>query len=140
MVAAVMRADTVFSVLGDVARRRTPRSLALQCGIALGIAAFVGLTRPNLWAAVAIAITVGVHGAWGLLARVEDRSPAASRRAILVALSALGTLSAIVGLVGFAVGAFTGTGKSPYDPCGPGARQPSCQAYAHPKASKLPIP
>src|SRR5512132_2974630 len=103
MVAAVIRSDTVFTVLGDVARRRSERSLALQIGFSLG-AAVVTAMAWHFWAASAIALAVGAHGAWGLLARQEERHPASVRRGILVMVSALGTISAVAGLVGFALG------------------------------------
>ena len=139
MVAALGKADTLFSVLVEAARRRSQRSLALQSAIAFVTAVLFAIRVPSVWPVVALALSVSAYGVWGLLDRGAERR--VSRRALLVMLATLGTVSAMVGLIGFALGAFTGTGKSPYEPCGPGASSRYCQAQRHPQpVSKLPIP
>jgi len=80
----------------------------------------------------------------GLLTRILGRTIPSLQffvRTVPMLLAAAGTLTAAAGLVGLALAAWTGEGRSPYDPCGPRSRNAYCQAIAHPTAvTPSPIP
>lgn len=135
MVAALTNRETIFTVLDDAARRRAQPSLALQLAACVAIASVVAFAKPQWWSVAALLLAGGLHGAWGLLVRRLAKRPEGAgtlRQAALVA-AATGTVLATIGIIGLAVTLFTGDGRSPYDPCGPGATSRYCSAIRQPR-------
>ena len=141
MVAAHPHSETVFSVLGDAARRRGPHSLAAQLVLSSAAAAAILLAAPQWWSLAFLAGWSAAWSAWGLLVRFHEVREAHPRPldALLVTIAAAGTTLAIVGIVGVAIALFTGNGKSPYNACGAGATDARCQAWANPTRTSGPI-
>ena len=141
MVSAHPHSETVFSVLGDAARRRGARSLFAQLILSVVVAAAIIFGAPQWWSLAFLAGWSVAWSAWGLLVRfVEAREPhPRPLDALLVTLAAAGTTLAIVGIVGVAMALFTGNGKSPYNACGKGATDARCQAWANPSRTSGPI-
>jgi hypothetical protein len=143
MVAAVARHETIFTVLGDSARHRAERALNLQLGVCLALAIVLAARFPAWWPATALLVSSCLYAAWGLVAHRLARSGNTARkwhRYVSVVIAAAASFAAAVGLIGLALVAFTGTGRSPYTPCGPGAKSAFCQAMEHPASGpKLPI-
>lgn len=144
MVAAVARHETIFTVLGDSARHRAQRALNLQLGVCLALAIVLAARFPAWWPATALLVSAALYAAWGLLARRLERSETTARKwdhYVSVVIATAAGFTAAVGLIGLALVAFAGNGRSPYTPCGPGAKVAFCQALEHPASGpKLPIP
>lgn len=140
MVAARLNHETVFSVLGNAARRRGAPGLVAQLVVSTAAATAILTSAPQWWSLALLAGWSAAYSAWGLLVRsVESESSRLPRRSLLVAVAAIGTLLAFAGVVGLAVALFTGTGKSPYNACGAGATDARCQAWEKPPVTTGPI-
>jgi hypothetical protein len=142
MVAALLNHETIFTVLGSSARGRAERSLALQVAMCLIASGAIAFAMPQWWSVAALLFVGAMHATWGLLAhRFADRPSlsAGSLRHVPLLLAALATGAAVVGVVGLAIALFTGQGRSPYDPCGPGASSAYCRALKQPRpATSIP--
>jgi hypothetical protein len=133
MVAALLHHDTIFTVLGDAARQRRPRGLLAQLAICLAAGIALLLMAPRWWSVAALAGAVASHAAWGLAAAyLAPRTPGTTLQHVPPLIGGLGTALAAAGLLGLAAALFTGTGRSPYTPCGPGARSAYCRATTSP--------
>jgi hypothetical protein len=142
MVAALANPQTIFSVLGAAARRRSSRALALQLLLSTGAAVALLVAEPRLWFCAALLGVPASYAAWGLLtatAGSRARAPVLLRM-LAVATAVAGTLLAFAGTVGLALALFTGHGRSPYDACGPGSNSAYCQATMHPPEARAPLP
>ena len=134
MVAAVVN-ETIFSVLGEVARARRRHVLVFQCVAGLVPGALLVVSAAAWWPASALLAAVAAHGLWGLtVSAVEEGRGSHTRIVRLVArlIAVLGVAFAMSGMIGVGVAMFTGHGRSPYNPCGPGATSAYCRAQAHP--------
>jgi len=134
--------ETVFTVLGDAARRRNSRSLAAQLVLSTGIAAGILIAAPQWWSLAFLAGWSAAYSSWGLLVRIVEAREAHPRPldALLVTIAATGTALAIAGIVGVALAMYTGNAKGVKNACGDGASNRLCQAFANPKPVSGPIP
>lgn len=141
MVAARLNHETVFTVLGDAARRRGVPGLVAQLVVSTAAATAIFTSVPQWWSLALLAGWSAAYAAWGLLARAVEshEAPGRSLRPLLVAVAAIGTAMAFAGVVGLAIALFTGTGKSPYNACGEGSREARCQAWEKPPVTTGPI-
>jgi hypothetical protein len=141
MVAAQANHETVFSVLGESARRRGARTLSAQLVLSVVTGASILLAAPQWWSIACLAGWSAAYSAWGLIVRRVEAKPAHARvlDAVLATIAATGATLAFVGLIGLAMALFTGTGKSPYNACGQGATDARCQALDKPPVTKGPI-
>ena len=133
MVAARLNHETVFTVLGNAARRRGVPGLVAQLVVSTAAATAILTSVPQWWSLALLAGWSAAYAAWGLLARAIESRP------LLVAVAAIGTVMAFAGVVGLAIALFTGTGKSPYNACGEGNREARCQAWEKPPVTTGPI-
>lgn len=134
--------ETVFSVLGAAARRRSTRSLGVQLIVSAGTGAAIVLIAPRWWPIAFLAGWSAAWSAWGLLARVvEARDPhARSLDALLVTIAALGSALAIAGVIGIGLAIYSGNAKGVKNACGKGSTNELCQAFANPAPKRGPIP
>lgn len=134
--------ETVFSVLGAAARRRSPRSLAVQLVLSMGVVSAILLTAPQWWSIAFLAGWSAAYAAWGLLVRiVEAREPhARSLDALLVTIAALGSTLAIAGIIGIGLVIYSGNAKGVKEPCGKGSTNELCQAWKNPTVKRGQIP
>ncbi len=141
MVAAQANHQTVFSVLGDSARQRSARTLVAQVVMSVITSVTILLVVPQWWSIACLAGWSAAYSVWGLLVRRVESKPAHARvlDAVLASVAATGATLAFVGVIGLAMALFTGTGKSPYDACGEGAKEARCQALENPPVTKGPI-
>jgi len=141
MVATHPNSETVFTVLGDAARRRSTHSLAIQLGLSGAIAAVILVSAPQWWSLAFLAGWSTAYAAWGLIVRVAEahESRRGSLNALLVAIAAAGTALAIAGIIGVALAFYTGNGKGVKDACGKGSTNERCQAFANPTKVSGPI-
>lgn len=142
MVAAQVRQDTVFTVLGDAARRRTPRSLVVQLVVSVAMVAAVLNAASQWWSFAFLAACFAAYAAWGLLIRVVESREAHPRSldAVLVTIAALGTALAVAGIIGVGLAIYSGNARGVKDACGKGSTNELCQAWANPVPSSRPIP
>lgn len=142
MVAAQVGQDTVFTVLGDAARRRSSRSLVAQLLVSIAIAAALESAVPQWWSLAVLAACFSAYAAWGLLIRiVEARDPhARSLDALLVMIAALGTALAVTGIIGVGLALYSGNGRGVKNACGKGSTNKLCQAWSNPTPTSRPIP
>ena len=139
MVAAFGRQETVFSVLGQAARRRGARSLVLQLIVSGAIATAILLSAPHWWSVAFLAGWSAAYSAWGLLVRLSERREAKSLKALLVAIATLGTALAIAGIVGVGLAVYSGNGRGVKNACGRNSTNELCQAFRNPApVSKIP--
>ena len=140
MVAAFGRQETVFTVLGQAARRRGSRSLALQLIVSGAIATAILLSAPHWWSVAFLAGWSAAYSAWGLLVRLYEKREAKSLKALLVAIATLGTALAIAGVVGIGLAIYSGNARGVKNACGKGSTNELCQAFANPTPVSKPIP
>jgi hypothetical protein len=138
MVAALLHHATIYSVLGQAARRRGRRGLVFQLAICVITGGALLAVAPHWWSVAAILGAVACYAAWGLA--VSSVGVAAGRLTQLpIAVAVLGSTLAAAGLFGLAAAMFTGHGRSPYTPCGPGANSAYCRATtAPPSTTRVP--
>lgn len=138
MVAALLHHATIYSVLGEAARKRGRRGLVIQltaCAITGGALLVVA---PQWWSMSALLGAVACYAAWGLTVTPFGAASGRLTR-VPIAVAALGSTLAVAGLLGLAAAMFTGHGRSPYTPCGPGANSAYCRATtAPPTTTRVP--
>jgi hypothetical protein len=141
MVLAHAGHETVFTVLGDAARRRGARGLAVQFALSTAIAASLLIAVPQWWSLAFLAGWSAAYSAWGLLVRfVEAREPhARPLNALLVTIASLGTALAIAGIIGVGLAFYSGNARGVKDACGKGSTNRLCQAWANPTKTTGPI-
>lgn len=141
MVLAHAGHETVFTVLGDAARRRGARSLAVQFVLSTGIAAGLLIAAPHWWSLAFLAGWSAAYSAWGLLVRLVEARDAHARplRAILVTIAAVGTALAIAGIIGVGLAIYTGNARGVKNACGKGSTNRLCQAWSNPSKISGPI-
>jgi hypothetical protein len=133
MVAALPHNATIFSVLGDAARRRTTRGLVMQLVICVALSGALLIVAPQWWSVAALLGAIASYAAWGVWAAGSTRAaPVPALQHVPHLIASLGTALAAAGLVGLAAALFTGTGRSPYTPCGRGASSAYCRATTSP--------
>ena len=141
MVAAFGRHETVFTVLGDSARRRTAGVLVAQLIVSAGVAATILIVDPDwLWAACLAGWSVA-YSAWGLVARIAEshEEPRRSLNAVLATIAALGTALAIAGIIGLGLAIYSGDAAGAKNRCGRNSTSERCRTLEHPpKLTKLP--
>ena len=145
MVAALFRHETVYTVLGDAARKRGSRSLTAQFILSVGAATLILVTAPQWWSLAFLAGWSAAYSAWGLVARVaesHDMHPR-SLRALLTTIAALGTALAVAGIIGVGLAIYSGDAASAKVTCGKHSTNKYCNGLKHPPPSSgsvLPIP
>jgi hypothetical protein len=138
---ASLNHETVFTVLREAVRRRTPRSLATQLGLSVVTGASILLIAPHWWSIAFLAGWSGTYSAWGLLARYAETRMLHARpfRALLVMVAGLGTAFAIAGLWGIGLAFYTGEAPGAKTTCGPRSTSAYCQASLHPPQAAGPL-
>ena len=140
MVAAFGRHETVFTVLGDAARRRGAKSLAFQLIISTVVAAAILTSAPHWWSLAFLAGWSAAYSAWGLLVRLrEAHETRAPLTALMTTIAALGTALAIAGIIGIGLAIYSGNARGVKEPCGKGSTNKLCQAWQNPPTSARPI-
>ena len=139
---AALNHETVFTVLGEAARRRSSRSLAAQLILSAVTGASVLVMVPHWWSVAFLAGWSAAYSAWGLLSRYAETRGlhARSFRALLVMVAGLGTAFAITGLLGIGLAFYTGNAAGAKTTCGPRSTSAYCQASAHPRQATGPLP
>ena len=140
MVAAFGRQETVYTVLGEAARRRGARSLALQFVLSAAVAVAILVAAPHWWSLAFLAGWSAAYAAWGLLARVRERTASTPLNAVLTTIAALGTALAIAGIIGIGLAIYSGNARGVKDACGKGNTNKLCQAWVNPAPATRPIP
>jgi ABC-type phosphate transport system permease subunit len=137
MVAAFEPHETVFTVLGDAARKRSARSLVVQLVLSGAIAAAIMTGAPRWWSFAFLAGWSATYSAWGLLVRLRERESTTTQLlgALMTAIAALGTVLAIAGIIGIGLAIYLGDAAGAKNRCGRGSTSPRCQASAHPPAA-----
>jgi hypothetical protein len=142
MVAALADNSTIYRVLASAARFRSPRSLAYQLISCMIVGATILALAPNWWPAAALVGTAATYASWGLLDHFGASASGRSRsvvRHLLMLVAGAGTGFALAGLIGIALAFWAGSGRSPYDACGPNATHARCEAMRRPRtATQLP--
>lgn len=141
MVLAHAGHETVFSVLGDAARKRGARSLAVQFVLSTAVGAGVLIAAPQWWSLAFLAGWSTAYSAWGLLVRLVVARDAHARplRAMLATIAAVGTVLAIAGIIGVGLAIYSGNARGVKDACGKGSTNRLCQAWANPTKTSGPI-
>ena len=140
MVAAFGRRETVFTVLGDAARKRGVPGLVLQLIVSGAIATTILVSAPHWWSLAFLAGWSAAYAAWGLLVRLKEKWDASALNALLVAIAALGTALAIAGIVGVGLAFYTGDAGGAKTTCGKHSTSKYCQAWRNPTPTTRPIP
>ena len=134
--------DTVFTVLGNAARQRGARSLALQLVVSAIAAAMVFVAAPQWWSLAFLAGWSAAYAAWGLVVRVAEsrEDQRFSLRALLTAIVALGTALAIAGIIGIGLAIYSGDAAGAKNGrCVRNATSKRCEAWQRPSQTiKLP--
>lgn len=134
--------ETVFSVLGEAARRRGMRGLAVQLVVSVAVATTILLTAAQWWSLAFLAGWSAAYSAWGLIVHVTEARQAHPRSiaALLVTIAALGTALAVAGVIGIGLAIYSGNARGVKDACGKGSTNERCQAFANPApATKGPL-
>ena len=141
MVIAQAGHETVFSVLGDAARKRGARSLAIQFVLSTGTATAIFIAAPHWWSLAFLAGWSAAYSAWGLLVRLAEARETHARplHALLVTIAAVGTALAIAGMIGVGLAVYTGNARGVKNACGRGSTNRLCQAWANPSKGSGPI-
>ena len=126
MVAAFSRHETVFTVLGDAARRRGGKSLAFQLLASSAIAGSLLIAAPQWWSLAFLAGWSASYAAWGLLVRVRE---ARATKVLMATMAALGTALAIAGIIGIGLAIYSGDAASAKVKCGRKSTDPLCQQH-----------
>ena len=140
MVAAFGRQETVFTVLGQAARRRGPRSLALQLIVSGAVATAILIAAPHWWSVAFLAGWSAAYSAWGLVVRLYEKREVRSLKALLAAIATLGTALAIAGVIGIGLAIYSGNARGVKDACGRGSTNELCKAFASPTPVSKKIP
>src|SRR5262245_58864259 len=128
MVIAHPNHETIFTVLGEAARRRSSRSLAAQLILSAVTAGSILLMAPEWWSVAFLAGWSATYSAWGLLAHyAESRGlHARSFHALLVMVAGLGAAFAVVGAIGIGLAFYTGNAAGAKTTCGPRSTSAYC--------------
>jgi asparagine N-glycosylation enzyme membrane subunit Stt3 len=142
MVAALFRNETVFTVLGDAARKRGARSLIAQFVLSVVIAGSILVAAPHWWSVAFLAGWSAAYAAWGLVVRVAESREQASRsvKAVLNVIAALGTALAVAGIIGVGLAIYSGDAAGAKNRCGRHSTSKHCQAVVHPPYGSTPLP
>ena len=141
MVAAFGRHDTVFTVLGDSARKRHVRGLVLQLIVSVATATAILVSVPHWWSLAFLAGWSATYSVWGLLVRLKETRDARTLNALLVTIAALGTALAIAGLIGVGMAFYMGDAAGAKNgACVRNSTSKRCQAFANPAPVRGPIP
>lgn len=132
MVAVHTGHETVFSVLGEAARKRSAWSLGAQLVLSATAAGAILIAAPHWWSLAFLGGWSAAYAGWGLLVRVAESRQARSLNAVLVTIAALGTALAIAGIVGVGLAIYSGNGRGAKDACGSSSTNERCQAFANP--------
>ena len=139
MVAAFGRPETVFSVLGEAARRRRASTLIAQLMVSIVIGAVILVRAPNWWSLAFLAGWSAAYSAWGLVVRIaESHEHPRSLRALLTAIATLGTALAIAGMIGVGFLIYSGDAAGAKNTCGKNSTIKRCQVFERPPLTKLP--
>ena len=141
MVAAFEHHETVFTVLGDAARKRSARSLVVQLVLSGAVAAAIMTVAPRWWSFAFLAGWSAAYAAWGLLVRLRERESATPRLlgALMTAIAALGTALAVAGIIGFGLAIYLGDAAGAKNRCGKASSSTRCQGLP-PQASFRTVP
>ena len=140
MVAAHLNHETVYTVLGEAARRRGSRSLAAQLILSLVTGASILVMAPHWWSIACFAGWSAAYSVYGLLVRVAElRAPGRSFNALLVAVAALGTAFALAGVIGIGLALYTGDAAGAKNACGKRSTNARCEAWANPPVTTGPV-
>jgi len=141
MVAAHAGHETVFTVLGDAARRRGVRSLAGQFILSSVAALAIFLAAPQWWSLAFLAGWSAAWSAWGLLVHFIEAREAHARplHALLLTIAAVGTMLALAGVIGVGLAVYSGNARGVKDACGKGSTNRLCQAWANPTRTSGPL-
>jgi hypothetical protein len=138
MVAAFGRPETVFSVLGQAARKRRASTLIAQLIFSIVIGAVILVRAPNWWSLAFLAGWSAAYSAWGLVVRIaESHEHPRSLSALLTAIATLGTVLAIAGMIGVGFAIYTGDAAGAKNRCGQTSGK-RCEAAERPPLTKLP--
>jgi F0F1-type ATP synthase assembly protein I len=139
MVAAFGRPETVFTVLGEAARRRRANTLLAQLMVSIVVGTAILVRAPNWWSLAFLAGWSATYSAWGLVVRIaESHEHPRSLRALLTAIATLGTALAIAGIIGVGLAIYSGDAAGAKNRCGRNSTSKRCQAVEHPPLTKLP--
>lgn len=139
MVAAFGRPETVFSVLGESARRRSTNTLIAQLMASIVIGVVILVRAPNWWSLAFLAGWSAAYCTWGLVVRIaESHEQPRSLKALLTAIATLGTALAIAGIIGVGLAIYSGDAAGAKNRCGRNSSSKRCQAVEHPPLTKLP--
>ena len=140
MVAAFGRPETVFTVLGEAARRRNSWSLTAQLIASAIVALTILLIAPHWWSLAFLAGWSAAYAAWGLVVRVAEHQEGRRRslRAVLATIAPLGTALAIAGIIGIGLAIYSGDAAGAKNRCGRNSTAKRCQPVQHPPLTKLP--
>ena len=141
MVAAFARHETVFTVLGDAARKRGGRSLTAQLIVSGVIATTILTVAPQWWSLAFLAGWSVAYSAWGLVERVAESHETHRRplNLLLATIATLGTALAIAGIIGVGLAIYSGNARGVKDACGRGNSNELCQAFSNPAPLRGPI-
>jgi hypothetical protein len=138
MVAAFGRPETVFSVLGEAARRRRTHTLVAQLMVSIVIGTVILVRAPNWWFLASLAGWSAAYSAWGLVVRIaESHEHPRSLRALLTTIATIGTALAIAGMIGVGFAFYTGDAAGAKNRCGNHSGK-RCETLERPPLTKLP--
>ena len=129
MVAAFGHHETVFTVLGQAARRRGAKSLALQLILSGALATAILISAPHWWSVAFLAGWSAAYSAWGLVVRLYEKREVKSLKALLVAIATLGTALAVAGVIGVGLAIYSGDAAGAKNRCGRKSTNPRCQTH-----------
>ena len=139
MVAAFGRPETVFTVLGEAARKRRAGTLIAQLVVSLVIGAAILVRAPGWWSLAFLAGWSAAYSAWGLVVRIaESHEHPRSLRALLTTIATLGTALAIAGIIGIGLAIYSGDAAGAKNTCGRNSTIKRCQSLERPPLTKLP--
>lgn len=135
--------ETVFSVLGESARRRGAPGLVAQLVVSVAAMTAILVAAPQWWSLAFLAGWSAAYAAWGLIVQAVEARQGHGRSldALLVTIAALGTALAVAGIIGVGMAFYTGDAGGAKTKCGRASKSEQCRAWANPApVSKLPIP
>ena len=141
MVAAHARPETVFSVLGQAARKRGTLSLSAQLIVSIVAATAILVDAPQWWSLAFLAGWSAAYAAWGLVVRVVEARETHPRSldALLLTIVAAGTALAVAGIIGIGLALYTGNAGGIKNACGEGSTNKRCRAFAQPTPVSGPL-
>jgi hypothetical protein len=133
--------QTVFTVLGEAARRRGTIGLFSQLTLSIAITTAVLVAAPHWWSVAFLAGWSAAYSGWGLLARVADARENQTRSFVILlkSIAVLGTVLAVAGIIGIGLAFYTGNGRGVKNACGANSTNKLCRAFADPTQASGPI-